>query len=84
MKCPLPNELIEQSLRISDYYIDEIRGGISKQVYRVTTQKKSWTKPLRAGFKTLFLFCKTLPTFLFYKIISPSFILKENNIFNKN
>jgi len=41
MKCPLPNELIEQSLRISDYYIDEIRGGISKQVYRVTTQKKS-------------------------------------------
>lgn len=42
MKCPLPNEIIKQSLKRSDFYMDEIRGGISKQVYKITTQTENY------------------------------------------
>ncbi|HXK71199.1 MAG: hypothetical protein PHY13_01135 [Clostridia bacterium] len=35
---PLPKELIKKDLNTSILYIDEIRGGISKQVYKITTQ----------------------------------------------
>lgn len=50
MKCPLPKESIKQLLRISDFSIVEIRGGISKQVYKISTQTESymlyiWLRP---------------------------------------
>lgn len=50
MKCPLPKETIKQLLRISDFSIIEIRGGISKQVYKISTQTESymlyiWLRP---------------------------------------
>lgn len=38
MSCPLPNEIIKKDLDTSILNIDEIRGGISKQVYKITTQ----------------------------------------------
>jgi len=50
MNCPLPNEIIEKALNASGFNIDEIRGGISKQVYKITTQTESfilyvWLRP---------------------------------------
>lgn len=50
MNCPLPNEVIEKAINTSNFYIDEIRGGISKQVYKITTQTDSfilyiWLRP---------------------------------------
>ena len=50
MKCPLPKESIKELLRISDFSIVEIRGGISKQVYKISTQAESymlyiWLRP---------------------------------------
>lgn len=50
MKCPLPKESIKELLRIQDFNIVEIRGGFSKQVYKISTQTESymlyiWLRP---------------------------------------
>jgi len=46
----LLKETIQNALNTSDFHIDEIRGGFSKQVYRITTQADSfmlyiWRRP---------------------------------------
>ena len=42
MNCALPNEIIDKELNTSNFNIEEIRGGISKQVYKINTQTESF------------------------------------------
>lgn len=50
MNCPLPNKIIKKALNISDFNITEIRGGISKKVYKINTNADNfilyiWLRP---------------------------------------
>ena len=50
MNCPLSHELIQKVLHTSDFHAEEIRGGISKQVYKITTKTDvfilyQWLRP---------------------------------------
>ena len=50
MSCPLPKDIIKKELNTSILFIDEICGGISKQVYKITTKNDKfilyiWLRP---------------------------------------
>lgn len=50
MKCPLPNEIISQTINTTAFSLQEIRGGISKQVYKIIVNSNSyvlyiWLRP---------------------------------------
>lgn len=50
MFCKLPKEIVEKTIKTHDFEINEIRGGISKQVYNIIANNKScmlyiWLRP---------------------------------------